>query len=65
MNFKQMIEDAMVSADIAPSSALNMSKGGRGANAFYKYVSKNKKHPGKVGLYKQQVPKFAELLKRR
>jgi len=63
MDFKKMLEDAMVAADVAPSSAKNMGLGGRGAKAFKNYVANNKKHPGKVGMFKYPVPKFNTLIK--
>ena len=61
---KEAMEGAMVSADVMPSSAKNIGLGGRGANAFKNYVAKNRKNPGKAGMYKYAVPKFAELMKR-
>lgn len=51
-------EDAMVSADIAPSSALNIPKGGRVEKAFYKY----RKLQGKR-IIKRPTPKFKDLMK--
>lgn len=55
MNFK---EELMMAANIMPSSSLNISRGGKGEKAFYKY----KKIQGKR-IIKRPVPKFKDLLK--
>lgn len=50
------IEDAMVSADVSPSSALNIPRGGKGEKAFFNYKKKQK-------MFKQKIPKFKDYLK--
>jgi len=49
-------EDAMTTANIMPSSPLNIPKNGRGEKAFFNY-KKNQK------TFKQKVPKFKDYLK--
>lgn len=51
-------EEVMTSANVMPSSALNIPKGGRGEKAFYKY----RKLQGKR-IVKRPVPKFKDLMK--
>lgn len=49
-------EDAMTTANIMPSSPLNIPKGGRGVKAFFNYKKKQK-------TFKQKIPKFKDYLK--